>query len=93
MVERGTRRVGWASVATGFGGLTTRAVSVPAVLALRAALVLAVAEVHGQLDDPDLKGHLALVLGGDDATAALRKHGFAPADGLTRNWVDRAPER
>ena len=89
VVRRGTRRVGWASAATGFGGLTTAAVHVPSVLALQAALVLAVAEVYGELDDPDLTWHVAMVLGGDRAVSAVRASGVAATDDLSRRWVTR----
>ena len=87
VVRRGTRRVAWASAATGFGGLATAAVHLPSVLALQAALVLAVAEVYGELDDPDLTWHVALVLGGDRAVGAVRASGVPAADDVSRRWI------
>ena len=55
LVKRGTRRVGAASFATGFGGAPTLAVNVTSVLTLQAATVLAVAAAYDELDSPDLR--------------------------------------
>lgn len=52
VVKRGTRRVGAASFATGFGGAPTMALNISSVLTLQASLVLAVAAVYDELDSP-----------------------------------------
>ena len=89
VVKRGTRRVGWASFATGFGGIATTAVNVPSVLALQAALVLSVAEVYGELDSPDVKQDLALIVGGQGAVGALRHFGVSASNDFSKRWVSR----
>lgn len=89
VVKRGTRRVGWASVATGFGGVATAAVNVPSVLALQTALVLSVAEVYGELDSPDVKQDLALILAGQGAAGAMRHVGVAATNDFSKRWVSR----
>ncbi len=62
LVNRGTRRVGAASFATGFGGAPTLAVNITSVLTLQAATVLAVAAAYDELDSPDLRQDLILIL-------------------------------
>jgi len=89
VVKRGTRRVGWASAATGFGGLATTAVNIPSVLALQAGLVLGVAEVYGELDSDDIRQDFALILGGQGAAGALRNFGVAAANDFTKKYVQR----
>lgn len=89
IVKRGTRRVGWASAATGFGGIATTAVNVPSVLALQAGLVLSVAEVYGELDSPDVKQDLALILGGQGAAGAMRHFGVAATNDFSKRYVSR----
>lgn len=89
VVRRGTRRVGWASFATGFGGLTTMAVNVPSVLVLQTGLVLSVAEVYGELDSPNVKTDLALILAGEGAVSALRGFGVVAANDFSKRWVSR----
>ncbi len=87
VVRRGTRRVAVASFATGFGGIATTAVNLPSVLVLQTGLVLAVADVYGHLDDPELVRDVVLVLGGDSAAAALRTFGVPASDDFSQRWV------
>ncbi len=82
LVKRGTRRVGAASFATGFGGAPTLAVNVTSVLTLQAATVLAVAAAYDELDSPDLRQDLVLILAGNSAVAALRGFGVAAANDM-----------
>lgn len=89
VVKRGTRRVGWASAATGFGGIATTAVNIPSVLVLQAGLVLSVAEVYGELDSPDVKQDLALILGGQGAAGAMRHFGIAASNDFSKRYVSR----
>src|SRR5687767_2551095 len=65
IVKRGTRRVGAASFATGFGGAPTLALNISSVLTLQASLVLAVAAVYDELDSPDLRQDLVLIMAGN----------------------------
>lgn len=87
VVRRGSRRVAVTSFATGFGGFATTAVNLPSVLLLQTALVLAVADCYGRLDDPDLVRDVVLVLGGDSAAAALRTAGVPASDDFSQSWV------
>lgn len=87
LIKRGTRRVGAASFATGFGGAPTIAVNVTSVLTLQAATVLAVAAAYGELDSPDLRQDLVLILAGNSAVVALRGFGVAAANDMGKRWV------
>lgn len=87
LVKRGTRRVGAASVATGFGGAPTLAVNLTSVLTLQAATVLAVAAAYDELDSPDLRQDLVLILAGNSAVAALRGFGVAAANDMGKRCV------
>jgi len=87
LVKRGTRRVGAASFATGFGGAPTLAVNVTSVLTLQAATVLAVAAAYDELDSPDLRQDLVLILAGNSAVAVLRGVGVAAANDMGKRWV------
>lgn len=87
VVKRGTRRVGAASFATGFGGAPTLALNISSVLTLQASLVLAVAAVYDELDSPDLRQDLVLILSGHSAVAALRRFGVAAANDMGKKWV------
>lgn len=89
VVKRGTRRVGWTSFATGFGGLATAAVNVPSVLVMQTGLVLSVAEVYGELDSPDVRQDIALILAGEGAAGALRAFGVAATNDFSKRWVGR----
>lgn len=93
VVRRGSRRVGAASFATGFGGLATTALNVPSVLALQAALVLAVAEVYGELDDPEILQDVTLILAGESAVGALRALGVEVTDEVSKDLVRRSVAR
>lgn len=93
VVRRGSRRVAVTSFATGFGGFATTAVNLPSVLVLQTALVLAVADCYGRLDDPELLRDVVLVLGGDSAAAALRTAGVAASDDFSQRWVSRNATR
>lgn len=87
LVKRGRRRVGAASFATGFGGAPTLAVNVTSVLTLQAATVLAVAAAYDELDSPDLRQDLVLILAGNSAVVALRGLGVAAANDMGKRWV------
>jgi len=87
LVKRGIRRVGAASFATGFGGAPTLAVNVTSVLTLHAATVLAVAAAYEELDSPDLRQELILILAGNSAVVALRGFGVAAANNMGKRWV------
>lgn len=89
LVKRGTRRVGAASFVTGFGGAPTLAVNVTSVLTLQAATVLTVAAVYDELDSPDLRQDLLLILAGNSAVTALRGFGVAAANDMGKRWVQR----
>lgn len=89
LVKRGTRRVGAASFATGFGGAPTIAVNVTSVLTLQAGTVLAVAAAYDELDSPDLRQDLVLILAGNSAVVALRGFGVAAANDMGKRWVQR----
>ncbi|MBA3800901.1 MAG: hypothetical protein H0X18_17780, partial [Geodermatophilaceae bacterium] len=82
LVKRGTRRVGAASFATGFGGVPTLAVNLTSVLTLQTATVLAVAAAYDELDSPDLRQDLVLILAGNSAVVALRGFGVAAANDM-----------
>lgn len=87
LVKRGTRRVGAASFATGFGGAPTLVANVTSVVALQAATVLAVAAAYDELDSPDLRQDLVLILAGNGAVTALRGFGVAAANDMGKRWV------
>lgn len=87
VVKRGTRRVGAASFATGFGGAPTLALNISSVLTLQASLVLAVAAVYDELDSPDLRQDLVLILAGNSAVQAMRNFGVAAANDMGKKWV------
>jgi hypothetical protein len=89
LVKRGTRRVGAASFATGFGGAPTIALNVTSVLTLQAQTVLAVAAAYDELDSPDLRQDLVLILAGNSAVVALRGFGVAAANDMGKRWVQR----
>ena len=89
VVKRGTRRVGAASFATGFGGAPTLALNITSVLTLQASLVLAVAAVYDELDSPDLRQDLVLILAGSGAVNAMRTFGVAAANDMTKKWVQK----
>ena len=89
VVKRGTRRVGAASFATGFGGAPTLALNISSVLTLQASLVLAVAAVYDELDSPDLRQDLMLILAGNSAVKALRTFGVAAANDMGKKWVQK----
>lgn len=89
VVKRGTRRVGAASFATGFGGAPTLALNISSVLTLQASLVLAVAAVYDELDSPDLRQDLVLILAGNSAVTALRRFGVAAANDMGKKWVQK----
>lgn len=89
VVRRGVRRVGWASFATGFGGAPLIAANVSSVIALQAAIVLAVAEVYGELDSPDIKRDIALMIGGDSAVQAFKQFGVVATNDFSKRWVQR----
>lgn len=89
VVKRGTRRVGAASFATGFGGAPTLALNISSVLTLQASLVLAVAAVYDELDSPDLRQDLVLILAGNSAVTALRTFGVAAANDMGKKWVQK----
>lgn len=89
VVKRGTRRVGAASFATGFGGAPTLALNITSVLTLQTSLVLAVAAVYDELDSPDLRQDLVLILAGNSAVTALRTFGVAAANDVGKKWVQK----
>lgn len=89
VVKRGTRRVGAASFALGFGGAPTLALNISSVLTLQASLVLAVAATYDELDSPDLRQDLVLILAGNSAVTALRTFGVAAANDMGKKWVQR----
>lgn len=89
LVKRGTRRVGAASFATGFGGAPTLAVNVTSVLTLQVGTVLAVAAAYDELDSPDLRQDLVLILAGNSAVAAFRGFGVAATNDMGKRWVQR----
>jgi hypothetical protein len=89
VVKRGTRRVGAASFATGFGGAPTLVLNVSSVLTLQASLVLAVAAVYDELDSPDLRQDLVLIMAGNSAVTALRTFGVAAANDMGKKWVQK----
>ncbi len=89
LVRRGTRRVGAASVATGFGGAPTLALNITSVLTLQASLVLAVAAAYEELDSPDLRQDLILILAGNSAVTAMRTFGVAAANDMGKKWVQK----
>jgi len=82
VVRRGTRRVGAASFATGFGGAPTLALNITSVLTLQASLVLAVAATYEELDSPDLRQDLILILAGNSAVTAMRTFGVAATNDM-----------
>lgn len=87
LVKRGTRRVGTASFATGFGAAPTLALNITSVLTLQASLVLAVAAAYDELDSPDLRQDLILILAGNSAVTAMRTFGVAAANDMGKKWV------
>lgn len=89
VVKRGTRRVGAASFATGFGGAPTLALNVTSVLTLQSSLVLGVAAAYDELDSPDLKQDLMLILAGGSAVTALRSFGVAATNDIGKRWVQK----
>jgi hypothetical protein len=89
VVKRGTRRVGAASFATGFGGAPTLALNITSVLTLQAQLVLGVAAAYDELDSPDLRQDLILILAGNSAVAAMRTLGVAAANDVGKRWVQK----
>lgn len=89
LVKRGTRRVGAASFATGFGGAPTLALNITSVLTLQASLVLAVAAAYDELDSPDLRQDLILILAGNSAITAMRTFGVAAANDMGKKWVQK----
>jgi EcsC protein family len=89
VVKRGTRRVGATSFATGFGGAPSLALNIPSVLTLQASLVLGVAAVYDELDSPDLRQDMVLILAGNSAVTALRSFGVAAANDMGKRWVQR----
>lgn len=89
VVRRGTRRVGAASFATGFGGAPTLALNITSVLTLQASLVLAVAAAYDELDSPDLRQDLMLILAGNSAVTALRTFGVAATNDMGKRWVQK----
>ena len=89
VVRRGKRRVGAASVLTGFGGAPTLALNITSVLTLQASLVLAVAAAYDELDSPDLRQDLILILAGNSAVTALRTFGVAAANDMGKRWVQQ----
>ena len=89
VVKRGTRRVGAASFATGFGGAPTLALNISSVLTLKDSLVLAVAAVYDELDSPDLRQDLVLILAGNSAVTALRTFGVAAANDMGKKWMQK----
>jgi uncharacterized protein (DUF697 family) len=89
LVKRGTRRVGAASFATGFGGAPTLALNITSVLTLQASLVLAVAAAYDELDSPDLRQDLILILAGNSAVIAMRTFGVAAANDMGKKWVQK----
>jgi EcsC protein family len=93
VVRRGTRRVGAASAATGFGGAPTLALNITSVLTLQASLVLAVAAAYDELDSPDLRQDLILILAGNSAVTAMRTVGVAAANDMGKRWVQNNVSR
>lgn len=89
VVRRGVRRVGWASFATGFGGAPLIAANISSVIALQAGIVLAVAEVYGELDSPDIKRDIALIIGGDSVAQAFKQFGVVATNDFSKRWVQR----
>ena len=89
LVKRGTRRVGAASFATGFGGAPTLALNITSVLTLQASLVLAVAAAFDEFDGPDLRQDLILILAGNSAITAMRTFGVAAANDMGKKWVQK----
>lgn len=89
LVKRGTRRVGAASFATGFGGAPTLALNITSVLTLQASLVLAVAAAYDEFDSPDLRQDLILILAGNSAVTAMRTFGVAAANDMGKKWVQK----
>lgn len=89
VVKRGTRRVGAASFATGFGGAPTLALNITSVLTLQAQLVLGVAAAYDELDSPDLRQDLILILAGNSAVTAMRTLGVAAANDVGKRWVQK----
>lgn len=88
-VKRGVRRVGWASFATGFGGAPLIAVNITSVVALQAGVVLCVAEAYGELDSPDIRQDIALIIGGEGAVQALKTVGAEASKDFTKRWVQK----
>lgn len=89
VVKRGTRRVGAASFAFGFGGAPMLALNLSSVLTLQVSLVLAVAAVYDELDSPDLQQDLVLILAGNSAVTSLRTFGVAAANDMGKKWVQK----
>jgi len=89
VVKRGTRRVGAASFATGFGGAPLIAANITSVLTLQTSIVLSVASVYDELDSPDLRQDLMLILAGEGAVTAMRQFGVAAANDMGKRWVSR----
>lgn len=65
------------------------AVNIPTVLTLQASLVLAVAAVYDEIESPDLKQDLVLILAGNSAVTAMRTFGMAAANDMGKRWVQR----
>lgn len=88
-VKRGVRRVGWASFATGFGGAPLIAANVTSVIGLQTGIVLSVAEAYGELDSPDIRQDIALIIGGEGAVQALKTFGAEASKDFSKRWVQR----
>lgn len=56
---------------------------------MQASLVLAVAAVYDELDSPDLRQDLVLILAGNSAVTALRTFGVAAANDMGKKWVQK----
>jgi hypothetical protein len=51
--------------------------------------VLAVAAAYDELDSPDLRQDLVLILAGNSAVTALRTFGVAAANDMGKKWVQK----
>lgn len=89
LVKRGVRRVGAMSFATGFGGAPVLAANITSVLTLQTGTVLTVAAAYDELNSPDLRQDLLLILAGKSAVTALRGFGVAATNDIGKRWVEK----
>ncbi|NJD03912.1 MAG: hypothetical protein FIA99_15245 [Ruminiclostridium sp.] len=94
ILHRKSIKNGFIGAATGFGGLITLPVTIPADLIcswrIQASMAFSIAYVYGHTKDTtDLKTDLYLILSGDSAKEALKRIGIEASKSITKKAVEK----